>query len=179
MDAGTAPCQLVTLEDESGWTPSMSDIVNNAELLTPVLLSCPAVVPALGFLALSLQLADKIVGGGRMLQPPQEVDAYKYLSFVYQKHVLFSRLVSKDLVRIISGCITLVITLLLVFIIFLPAATSIARFFVLFQLGILTTFCAAVVFSKGFSPLSAQPSFSARDSHHFLHSRRFQLGILS
>ena len=68
---------MVTLEDETGWNPCIHDIVKNECVLMAILTQVPHFIPALGFIALAIQLADTILNG-RILRNDKEIEAFKY-----------------------------------------------------------------------------------------------------
>ncbi len=78
----------MVLEDEIGWTPVVADLAFNYDILAAIVLLVPSFIPALGFLALALQLADKIVDGKLLSEFGRECDSWKYLAAL--EHRCFS-----------------------------------------------------------------------------------------
>ncbi len=77
-DGQCPPDRLVSLEDTTGWCPTAQDVAHNETILSAILLHVASMVPALGFLVLALQLANKMVDDKLLDKHDPAVCAWKY-----------------------------------------------------------------------------------------------------
>ena len=76
---GRAPASrdLVSLQDEQGWTVCSVDIKRHKALLIAILLVCQSYVPGIGFLFLAIVKADSL-SGKLLLKDGDQEQAWKY-----------------------------------------------------------------------------------------------------